>query len=240
MAPHSLKRNNIISLLLKKVVQYSREEGGTALLHRYVNSVSLRDGATALHYAARIGDELTCSMLLQRGGNVNIRMQDTHAHSPTVLYLAVQSGNIKLVALLLLHGADPNDGLSPPSNVTPMLAAIDKGNTKIAIMLLNGVDNEDESLRQKKADPNKGVGNGGGSASGIMQSPLLYAVVRGRADIVHELLTAGAFCNIIVATPSSPAGETIVEIARKKRDFDVLQALMAFRKCHPEIVRGEL
>jgi len=242
-APHSPKRNKIISLLLNKAKEYSREEGGNALLHRYVNSVSLRDGATALHYAARQGDELTCSMLLERGADVQTRMQDTHTHSPTVLYLAVHSGNVKLVALLLLHGADPNDGLSPPSNVTPLLAAIDKGNTKIAIMLLNGVHNEVEKSgerRMNKADPNKGVGNGGGSAGGIMQSPLLYAVVRGRADIVKHLLAAGAFCNIIVATPSSPAGETLVDVARRKRDFDVLQALMAFKNCNPEIVRGEL
>lgn len=292
VAPKSPKRDKIVNLALQ-TVKSSLLGGESSRFVRFVDTPSLQDGATALHYAARQGDVFTCSILLDVGANVNLRMKDPASFSPTPLYLAIHSGNSRLVQLLLQRGADPEAGLDHPSNITPLLAAIDKGDTKSAKILLRGVSvqtKEKSSGKRKlnvdsntnintnahtgidnnninsnsidssidsssigssgsmKADPNKGLPNGG-----IMQSPLLFAVVRSRAEIVKDLLNAGAYCNVIVATPSSSKnnhqhrdrgggrqddGETLVDIARRKRDFDVLQALMMFPQCDPDTVRS--
>jgi hypothetical protein len=73
-----------------------------------------------------------------------------------------------------------------------------------------------------------------------MQAPLLLAVARGHSGIAGLLLQAGAHCNIVVATPSSKpnSGETLVEVARRKRDYDMLQVLTSFDACDPDVVRS--
>ena len=126
----------------------------------------------------------------------------------------------------------------------PLLMAIDLNHLSTARLLL-----------ERGADPNQGLltlGAGGGGSAGVYSHPVLLAVARGRAALVSLLLEFGGGCNILIAR-SAAAGaqknagrgagagantDTLVDIARQRRDFDTMQALMAHERCHPDHVRS--
>ena len=93
----------------------------------FVNVREPSDGATALHVACSNGDVASMRVLLDLGADATLRLQGESSYGATALYLAAQSGNADAVTLLLRRGVDPDEALLPPSNVTPLLAAVEKG-----------------------------------------------------------------------------------------------------------------
>jgi ankyrin repeat protein len=69
-----------------------------------LNYTVLRGGATALLFAARVGDAESARLLLEAGADPNELQPD----NLSALVLAAHSGNGAVARLLLEHGADPN------------------------------------------------------------------------------------------------------------------------------------
>ena len=95
-----------------------------------------------------------------------------------------------------------------------------------------------ELLLSNGWSPNRGLED---PRAGVRSHSLLLAVARGgRADIISILLAHGVGCNVLVARREGvgeDAADTLVDIAKQRRDYDSLQALMAQERCHPEFVR---
>src|SRR4029078_11184605 len=69
-----------------------------------LNYTVLRGGATPLLFAARGGDVESATLLLEAGAGAN----DAEPDQVSALVLAAHSGNGRVAAALLEHGADPN------------------------------------------------------------------------------------------------------------------------------------
>jgi ankyrin repeat protein len=102
--------------------------------------------------------------LIDADANVN----DTDKHQATALQIAVTKGFLPIVKMLVAAEADLDQ--SDKFGITPLGAALTAGNTDIAQLL---VDHE--------ADINKGT-----------IPPIVVAVIKGNADFVQKLITAGA------------------------------------------------
>lgn len=175
---------------------------------------------TPLQLAATHAQAGVVAVLLEQGHDARVTV--TGRPSLTPLLLAVQSGSAQSVNLLLQAAGY----LRPPPAAffhqqdSSLLLAIDKNLSEIVELLLRagGTDAANEGLESPQA--------------GIYQHPLLLAVVRGHVSLVTLLLIAGARCDILVASAREPgATSTLVDIARQKRLFDVLQALLKEPRC---------
>jgi ankyrin repeat protein len=164
--------------------------------------------------------------LIEKKANLNVK--NNLAEVP--LFLASSSGNVNIVTSLIRAGCDCN--AVTENGITPLLAAIDGNHIKVVTALLT--NHKDEiSHTANLADVNKGTTNG------IMQSPLLFSVVKGKNEIAKILLDSGAYCNIIIATNPNNVndGETLLEFAKRKRDYDMIQVLTNYTQCDPQIIR---
>jgi ankyrin repeat protein len=94
-----------------------------------LNYTVLRGGATALLFAARVGDVESAKLLLTAGADAN----DAQPDGVSALVLAAHSGNGDVGALLLDHGADPN---AFGSGYSAMHAAILKSDLGLVKALL--------------------------------------------------------------------------------------------------------
>ena len=175
---------------------------------------------TPLTLAAEHAQAGVVAALLELGHDARAAMSSRPALTP--LLLAVQSGSAGCVDLLLQAAGY----LCPPPSAldhhhdSPLLLAIDRNLPEIAALLLRA--GTSETANEGFASPK----------AGIYQHPLLLAVVRGQATLVTLLLAAGARCDILVASAREPgATSTLVDIARQKRNFDVLQALLKEPRC---------
>ena len=88
------------------------------------------DGNSAVHVAARKGDSVTLSELVEHGANINA----TNARNETALYLAVESTCLKCVNLLLAGNADPS--IASKLKITPLEVAILNDKAEIAGVLI--------------------------------------------------------------------------------------------------------
>lgn len=150
--------------------------------------------------------------LLDAGSNPSVKMLS--GDEATTLYLAIQSGDVQTVEVVLSSDKVDVD-VELKGGITPLLSAIDRNRLDLLVALL-----------AKGADPNKGVGGGGG----VMQHPLLFAVVKGRHLIVKELLRKGASCGIVIGN-SRGDRESLLDFTRTRRDFDTMQVLSSFKEC---------
>jgi len=80
--------------------------------------IGRQGGLTALHFAARQGNEATVHALVGRGADVN----EASADGTTPLLVAVINGQFDTAAYLLGHAADPNRASS--IGMTPLYAAL--------------------------------------------------------------------------------------------------------------------
>jgi ankyrin repeat protein len=184
------------------------------------------------------------SLLLEAGSEVDARIlsqqgaETEQLHGATPLYLACssnKSGIVDLVDLLLISGADPNAHLlRGDPTITPLIAAIDRGSRDVIRSLLFGPRSpSDRPVTLAHRDPPDSPG----SSSPYTQSPLLFAVVKGRADVAELLLSAGARCNLTIlvqpkgSPPSASVPYALLDIARQRRDYDMLQVLSAHEEC---------
>ena len=223
------------------------------------------DGLCALHYAVLGGYGHIVHRLLKAGAAIDTpvvsdsrRSREGIEEGSTPLFLAVQMGNVEVASLLLAAGSNADVQLYNArgrEGITPLLLAISRGDVAMSRLLLV----HDDSLEaagsncvapldsapgstassgvcesRVTADPNVG-------GTGAMQSPLLFAVVRGQAEIAGLLLRAGASCNVLIQRSSGDdSTETLVEFARRRRDFDMLQVLSRSDACNPETIRSTL
>lgn len=126
-------------------------------------------GATPLiHYSAQRCFEHLVGPLLEAGANV-------HARKPlgsTVLGIAVHSGLVAAVPLLIAHGADINDKSAYFSH-SPLTAAVDSENPEMVNALIHA--GADACLRNE-----------------YHRSPIQTAVNHGQVEIAKTLKTHGA------------------------------------------------
>ena len=85
----------------------------------YGKLVGSYGGMTALHLAARQGNQEAVDALLAAGGNVNVTSGGDHT---TPLLIATINGHFDLASSLLERGADPN--LASDAGATPLYGAI--------------------------------------------------------------------------------------------------------------------
>ncbi|CAM0879923.1 unnamed protein product [Alopecurus aequalis] len=165
-------------------------------------------GFTGLHYATMTGTHTddpdmmwaantrdTCEiaeLLLSRGAYV-----DPICKKGTPLHVAAQSGNVRMVELLLRHQANPNRVVG--LYYTPLTMAIFTSSVKCAELLIKA-----------GADVN----------AGRPVTPLVIAAARGFTDCVKCLLEAGADANI-----PDKCGRTPVEIAVARGWLDCAEIL---------------
>ena len=88
---------------------------------------------TALHYAARVGNDELCRILLDAGADVHAT---TMGIGVDALYCALQSGNEKVVKTLISHGANVNAMYGMGYRWTALKEAADTDDAAIVRMLL--------------------------------------------------------------------------------------------------------
>ncbi len=181
------------------VVQFLLENGSQP-------SIQAKSGITPLIAASAEGHNEIVDKLLSAGANVNMSTDD----GLTAIYFSSIKGHSNIFKMLLNSGkADPELGNSN-SNVSPLIAACDRGHKDIVDLLLerkvivdkqtkdgrtalyqasiHGYTNIVESLLKVNADPNipklKGI------------TPLMTACWQGHFETVGTLLRAGANAHI--------------------------------------------
>jgi uncharacterized protein len=149
-----------------------------------LNYTVLRGGATALLFAARVGDVESAKVLLNAGADAN----DAQPDGVSALVLAAHSGNGKVAALLLEHGADPN-GFG--SGYTALHAAVLRGDlTLVKVLLARGAN---PNLRMTKGTPmRRDTTDWNLPATLIGSTPYLLAAKFLEAGIMQALVAGGA------------------------------------------------
>ena len=165
------------------------------------------DGMTALHWAARHDDLETAKLLVRAGAGVNT----ANRYGVTPLTLACTNGNPVLVELLLDSGADPNTTL--PGGETALMTAARTGRLRpVKALLARGAD-------VHTAVHGMGRRDGAGASAFIArlgdptifdfetkaeQTALMWAAAEGHAEVVEELIKAGAEFRTTLASGFTP------------------------------------
>ena len=167
-----------------------------ALLERSVDvNAPQVDGMTALHWACRHDDLEMATLLVETGAEVNT----ANRYGVTPLSLACTNGNGTLVELLLDAGADPNASL--PGGETALMTAARTGRVgPVKALLARGAD-----LHAKVHGMGRRAVAGAGAFLIRMGDPtifdfetkpeqtaLIWAASEGHAEVVAELIQAGA------------------------------------------------
>ena len=149
-----------------------------------LNYTVSRGGATALLFAARVGDDESATLLLKAGADAN----DAQPDGVSALVLAAHSGNGRVAALLLEHGADPN---AFGSGYSALHAAILRSDRDLVKALLAGRARPDD--RMTKGTPmRRDTTDWNLPATLIGSTPYLLAAKFLEADIMPLLVAAGA------------------------------------------------
>ncbi|ONK76927.1 uncharacterized protein A4U43_C02F1330 [Asparagus officinalis] len=142
-----------------------------------VDNCKKRKDLSPLIQALRIGDEPVAKLLLQAGADT----RETDGDGNTVLHLCLKashfSQNLRLLWLLLQHGAKVSQ--RNLLGLTPVHVAAEKGNYQaLQILLLHAPECVD-------------------IASVTQETPLFFAVRNGHLDCTKLLLQSGADCQVI-------------------------------------------
>ncbi len=163
---------------------------------------------TLLFQAAINGHASTVKLLLAQGANPN----QVSLLGRTPLFWAAERGFTDVVELLLKQGADA--AFTDPINKTPLMTAAQNGHHKIVELLLSA--NKNIYITEKNSSEAKILH----AENGI--TALIYAARGGYADIVKQLLNAGALNTLQWKTES---GATAMSEAKKNRHADVIALL---------------
>ncbi len=149
-----------------------------------LNYTVRRGGATALLFAARVGDVESATVLLSAGADAN----DAQPDGVSALVLAAHSGNGNVAALLLEHGADPN---AFGSGYTALHAAVLRSDLKLVNALL--ASGADPNRRMTKGTPmRRDTTDWNLPATLIGSTPYLLAAKFLEPAIMQALVTGGA------------------------------------------------
>ena len=181
---------------LADAAQTMDQQSVRALIEKSVDvNATQVDGMTALHWACRHDDLEMAKLLVETGADVNT----TNRYGVTPLTLACTNGNGALVKLLLDAGADPNTSL--PGGETALMTASRTGRIgPVKALLASGAD-----LYGKVHGMGRREGAGATAFLIRMSDPtifdfetkpeqtaLIWAVAEGHAEVVAELIKAGA------------------------------------------------
>jgi ankyrin repeat protein len=148
------------------------------------------------------------------------------------LLAAVEGGDGEVVALLLHFGADPNLGATTTTAAaatipaTATTASATASTTAAPATSSTGASQRSSKLNKaesKKKNPPKKEKKTKKPSAALLQSPLLFSVVSGCSVCAALLLEKGANCAVVVGSRAEPL--TLVDLARRRRDFDMLQLL---------------
>ncbi len=183
-------------------------ESVRALLEKPVHlDASQVDGMTALHWAARHDDLEMAKLLVRAAAAVNV----ANRYGVTPLTLACTNGNPALVDLLLDAGAGPNTTL--PGGETALMTAARTGRLRpVKALLARGA-------AVHAAVHGMGRRDGAGASAFIArlgdptifdfetkaeQTALMWAAAEGHAEVVEELIKAGAEFRTTLASGFTP------------------------------------
>ena len=149
-----------------------------------LNYTVLRGGATALLFAARVGDAESARLLLKAGADAN----DSQPDGVSALVLAAHSGNGNVGAVLLEHGADPN---AFGSGYSALHAAVLRSDlTFVKALLERGAS---PNVRMTKGTPlRRDTTDWNLPATLIGATPYLLAAKFLESDIMPVLVAGGA------------------------------------------------
>jgi uncharacterized protein len=177
--------------------------------HADVNTPQI-DGMTALHWATYQDDLETTDLLVRAGANVKA----ANRYGVTPLSMACTNGNDEMVALLLKAGADPNTTL--PGGETALMTVARVGAlASVKALLTRGatVDRKDDRRGQ---------------------TALMWAAAEGHAEVVQELINAGADFRTRLTS-----GFTPLLFAVREGRIDVVRVLLRAGADVNETVPGE-
>ena len=181
---------------LADAAQTMDREGVRALIEKSVDvNATQVDGMTALHWACRHDDLEMAKLLVETGADVNT----VNRYGVTPLTLACTNGNGALVELLLDSGADPNTSL--PGGETALMTAARTGRVgPVKALLARGADVHGKVHGMGRQEvPGAGaflIRMGDPTIFDFETKPeqtaLIWAAAEGHAEVVAELIKAGA------------------------------------------------
>ncbi len=174
-------------------------EGVRTLINQKADvNASQGDGATALHWAARVDNAAMVDLLLRSGAHVNAANDD----GATALYLACTNRSAAIVGRLLAAGADPNSKLL-------------NGETALMTCARTGDAASVKALLKRGAEVNA-------RESSHNQTALMWAVAERHPEVVAILLGSGAdFRARSLAYPQTVVGEQTQRSGREELNYDV-------------------
>jgi ankyrin repeat protein len=154
-----------------------------------INSTQ-EDGATAMHWAAYLGELDLARTLIDAGADVTV----ANRNGSTPLWLAATNGDAEMIRVLIDAGADPNEQL--PLGRTPLMLVARSGNPEaVAVLIERGADvNARETARGT--------------------TPLMWAADQGHAAVAAILVENGAD----IAARSDPAARNARNNIGKEND----------------------
>ncbi|MES1256548.1 MAG: ankyrin repeat domain-containing protein [Acidobacteriota bacterium] len=218
-------------LRLLEAVRRRDEKAFTALLKQVDVNASQPDGATALAWAANLGEDAMATALIAAGANVNA--EDEYGETP--ITLAAANGDTALVERLLAAGASARSARWNGETAV-MIAAGAGSAASVKALVARGADVNAADPRRRQTPLMWAAAEGHAEAAaaliaaGAPVSPiskggfnaLAFAVAKGDAATVKTLLAAGADPNFRLSS-----GNTMLLMAIGYRHLDVASALMA-------------
>ena len=156
------------------------------------------DGATALHWAARLDNSAMADLLLRAGAHVNAANDD----GATALYLACTNRSAAMVGRLLAAGADANSKLL--NGETALMTCARTGDaTSVSALLKRGA-----AVNTRESSHN--------------QTALMWAVAERHPEVVSLLLKSGAdFRARSLAYPQTVVGEQTQRSGREELNYTI-------------------
>jgi len=202
-----------------------------ALLDQHVDvNTADMDGATPLHWAARVENAEAAEWLIRAGANVNA----PNRYGITPLALACINGNAAIIQILLQAGADPNS--ASPEGETALMTASRTGKVEAVNRLLgrSAKVNVKENWKGQtalmwaageghtytaKSLVEHGADVQARSKGGF--TPLLFAVRNAHIDTVRYLVTVGANVN-----DTAPDGTSALAMAVINANYELAAFLL--------------
>jgi ankyrin repeat protein len=157
-----------------------------------------------IHYAIRDKNIKLIEFLLKSGSspNTSLGWQGEDSRAETPMHMAITSGSIEIVKLLIAYKADLT--VRDTYSRTPLHAAAEEGNAKIAKLLIGA--GADVNARQLKFSLPCGSGE---EHTPSQNTPLHFAAACGNPETIKVLLAAGAKIDAVNVHGLTPLMSTV-------------------------------